>query len=177
MTQRLVLLLLAVLLAASASCVAAASPGAPLVLGIASAQTLNGVAGDYVTVAARIENTSDQAVSDVTTYLSLVNTADKLPVDLEDWSAEKGLYVGVIESGQALPLDWRIHFVKPGRFALTVVALVAGREMPAVSPVVYFRVEPKNSLDPGHILPVALGMPVVLGLLLLLLNYRRRTRP
>ena len=176
MTQRLVILW-AVLLAASASCVVAASPGAPLVLGIASAQTLNGVAGDYVTVAARIENTSDQAVSDVTTYLSLVNTADKLPVDLEDWSAEKGLYVGVIESGQALPLDWKIHFVKPGHYALTVVALVAGREMPAVSPVVYFRVEPKNSLDPGHILPVALGMPVVLGLLLLLLNYRRRTRP
>ncbi len=175
MTPR-VLLLGATLLVAAASCAVTASAASPLVLGITSAQTLNGVAGDYVTVAARIENTSGQAVSDVTTYLSLVDTADKLPVDLEDWSAEKGLYVGVIEPGQILPLDWKIHFVKSGRFALTVVALVAGQETPVASPLVYFYIDPRNSLDPGHVLPVALGVPVALGFLLLLLNTRRRVR-
>ena len=175
MTPR-VLLLGAALLVAAAVCTMAASAAGPLALEISSARTLDGVAGDYVTVAARIENTSGQAVSDVTTYLSLVDTADKLPVDLEDWSAEKGLYVGVIEPGQILPLDWKIHFVKSGRFALTVVALVAGQETPVASPLVYFYIDPRNSLDPGHVLPVALGVPVALGFLLLLLNTRRRVR-
>ena len=175
MTPR-VLLLGAALLVAAAVCTMAASAAGPLALEISSARTLDGVAGDYVTVAARIENTSGQAVSDVTTYLSLVDTADKLPVDLEDWSAEKGLYIGVIDPGQALPLEWKIHFVKAGRFALTIVALVAGQETPVASPLVYFRIEPRNSLDPGHILPVALGTPVVLGFLLLSLSARRRVR-
>lgn len=175
MTWR-VLLLGAALLVVGAGCAMATSAVGPLALGISSARTLDGVAGDYVTVAARIENTSGRELSDVTTYLSLVDTADKLPVDLEDWSAEKGLYIGVIEPGQVLPLEWKIHFVKAGRFALTVVALVAEQETPVASPLVYFRIDPRNSLDPGHILPVALGTPVVLGFVLLALGARRRAR-
>jgi len=164
------------LLVASGSCVRAESSVRSLVLEIQSAQTLSGVAGDYVTVEAQIRNTGSQPVSDVTTYLSLVNTADKLPVDLEDWSAEKGLFIGTIDAGQVLPLHWKIHFVKPGSYALLIVALTAGQGTPEVSSVVLFQVRPRNSLNPGHVLPVALGTPVVLGSLLLALNYRRRAR-
>src|SRR5438105_9179090 len=86
--------------------------GAPLVLEILSSRTLSGTAGDYVTVVGDIKNISQQPITDVTTYLSLVDTGNKLPVDLEDWSAEKGLYIGAIDAGQTLPLNWKIHFVK-----------------------------------------------------------------
>ena len=146
---------------------------APLVLEILSSKTLSGTAGDYVTVVGDIKNSSQQPITDVTTYLSLVDTGNKLPVDLEDWSAEKGLYIGTIDAGQTLPLNWKIHFVKAGEYSLIIVATTGGREVPEVSSITHFQVNPKRNLNPGKVLPVALGTPIVLIFGLFLLNYKR----
>jgi hypothetical protein len=148
----------------------------PLVLEILSSDKLSGTAGDYVTVNAQIRNTSQQPITDVTTYLSLVDTQNKLPVDLEDWSAEKGLYIGTIEPDQVLPLNWKIHFVKAGTYSLIIVAIRAGSEIPQVSGITSFQVNPKHNLNPGQVLPVALGTPIVLILIFSIVNYKRQTR-
>ena len=148
----------------------------PLVLEILSADKLSGTAGDYVNVKAQIKNTSQQPITDITTYLSLVDTQNKLPVDLEDWSAEKGLYIGTIEPDQILPLNWKIHFVKAGTYSLIVVAIRAGSEIPQVSGTISFQVNPKHNLNPGQVLPVALGMPLVLILIFSIVIYKRQTK-
>lgn len=146
----------------------------PLSIQILSQNTLNGVAGDYVTVQGQITNTGTTAVTDVTTYLSLVDTGTKLPVDLEDWSAEKGLYIGSIDAKQGLPLSWKIHFVKAGTYSLIIVAEVGNNGIPQVSTITHFNVAPKKNLNPGQVLPVALGTPIVLLVILFLLSYRKK---
>jgi len=142
-----------------------------LALDILSSKTISGTAGDYVTVMGQIKNLTQQPITDITTYLSLVDGENKLPVDLEDWSAEKGLYIGTIDSGQVLPLNWKIHFVKAGDYSLTIIAIIANSEMPQASSVTHFKVNPKRNLDPGQVLPVALGTPMVLIFIMLMLNY------
>ncbi len=146
----------------------------PLSIQILSQNTLSGVAGDYVTVQGQITNTGTTTLNDITTYLSLVDTGTKLPVDLEDWSAEKGLYIGSIATKQALPLSWQIHFVKAGTYSLIIVAEAASSEVPQVSTVTHFNVAPKKNLNPGQVLPVALGTPIVLLCILFFLSYRRK---
>jgi hypothetical protein len=146
----------------------------PLSIKILSANTLSGIAGDYVTVQGQITNTGASALSDVTTYLSLVDNENKLPVDLEDWSAEKGLFIGTIDAGQTLPLNWKIHFVKAGNYSLIIVAEAASSQTPQVSTVTHFSVAPKKNLNPGQVLPVALGTPIVLICLLFFISYRRK---
>jgi len=136
------------------------NPG--LIIKFLSSKTLNGTAGDYVTIKAEISNASLMQLSNITTYLSLVDTGTKLPVDLEDWSAEKGLFIGTIDSGQTLPLEWKIHFVKSGIYTLSIIANIDGQEKPVTSMLTYFNVKQKINLDPGHVLPVALGEPLVL---------------
>jgi len=145
----------------------------PLTLSIISEKALSGTAGDFTTVNAQINNSGSQSISDITTYISLVDESNKMPVDLEDWSAEKGLFIGTIDSGQTLPLNWKIHFVKAGKYSLVIVAQTAGQEIPQVSSIVHFTVKPKLNLNPGQVLPVALGTPIVLLFMLLLLNYKR----
>ncbi len=143
---------------------------------ILSSKTLNGTAGDYVTVKGEINNASLTQISNITTYLSLVDTGTKLPVDLEDWSAEKGLFIGVIDSGQTLPLEWKIHFVKAGTYTLSIIANTEGREKPATSVLTYFNVQQKKNLDPGHVLPVALGEPLILLFVFGFLSYYRNKK-
>lgn len=145
----------------------------PLTLSIISEKTLSGTAGDFATVNAQISNSGSQPLNDITTYISLVDESNKMPVDLEDWSAERGLYIGTIDSGQTLPLNWKIHFVKAGKYSLIIVAETAGQEFPQVSGIVHFTVKPKLNLNPGQVLPVALGTPIVVLFIMLLLNYRR----
>jgi hypothetical protein len=148
--------------------------GLSLALDILSSKDLNGTAGDYVTVQGQITNTSQQPLADITTYLSLVDNENKLPVDLEDWSAEKGLFIGTIEAGQTLPLNWKIHFVKAGDYSLVVVATSPTSETPQVSKITHFHVSPKHNLNPGKILPVALGMPILLLFIMAMINYKRQ---
>lgn len=145
----------------------------PLELHILSAKNLSGTAGDYVTVEGEITNNSNQAVNNVTTYLSLVNADTKMPVDLEDWSAERGLFIGTIEARQTLPLTWKIHFIQSGNYTLSIVANVEGYDMPIISELTYFTVFPKKNLNPGHVLPVALGEPILIVLGFLALKYWR----
>ena len=145
-----------------------------LLIEITSSKTLSGTAGDYVAVEGTIKNTGSNAIGNITTYLSMADNDTKLPVDLEDWSAEKGQYIGTIEAGQALPLNWKIHFVKAGTYSLIIVAEVAGNENPQVSSITQFKVIPKINLNPANVLPVALGTPIVLIFVLFLLTYRRK---
>jgi hypothetical protein len=147
-----------------------------LSLTILSSRTLSGVAGDFATVDGTITNTSSAPISGVTTYVSLVDADLHVPVDLEDWSAEKGLYIGTIDTAQSLPLNWRIHFVKAGHYSLVLVATRRDRNVPQVSAVTHFIVSPKRTLDPGHVLPVALGTPVFLAFVSMLNGYRRHRR-
>jgi hypothetical protein len=145
-----------------------------VVLDILSSKELDGIAGEYVTVNAQITNTSSIPIQNIITYLSLVDNENKLPVDLEDWSAEKGLFIGTIGIGQTLPLNWKIHFVKAGKYSLTIIAVVEGKDKPETSSITQFNVSPKHNLNPGQVLPVALGEPFVIGLLLLIINSRRK---
>ncbi len=153
---------------------AQADTNLPLVLDITSSKDLNGTAGDFVTVQAQITNISQQPVTDITTYLSLVDNENKLPVDLEDWSAEKGLFIGTIEPNQAFPLNWKIHFVKAGTYSLVIVATALISETPQVSKITHFKVSSKHNLNPGKVLPVALGEPIILLFIMGLINYKRQ---
>jgi hypothetical protein len=146
----------------------------PLSMKILSADTLSGVAGDYVMVQGQITNTGTSPLVAITTYLSLVDNQNKLPVDLEDWSAEKGLFIGTIDAGATLPLNWKIHFVKAGNYSLIIVAEAASSQVPQVSTVTHFSVAAKKNLNPGQILPVALGTPIIILCLMFVGSYRRR---
>jgi hypothetical protein len=152
----------------------AAAP--PLELKILSSANLDGTAGDFVTVEAQITNVSPRPISDVATYLSLIDMENKQPVDLEDWSAERGAYIPAIEAGRTVPLSWKVHFVAAGSYSLVIVAFTPGYEVPQVSTITHFSVKPKQNLNPGQVLPVAVGMPVALALLLLMAGLVRRRK-
>jgi hypothetical protein len=180
MTQKPSLLFIFSLVLPAAAIAEAGQPAVaatpPLELKILSSASLNGTAGDFVTVEAQITNVGPSPISDIATYLSLVDMENKLPVDLEDWSAERGFHIGALDSGRTAPLNWKIHFVVPGSYSLVVVAFTPGYEVPRVSTITHFDVKPKQNLNPGQVLPVAIGMPVALALLLLLVGAGRRRK-
>ena len=101
-------------------------------------------------------------------------------VDPEDWSPQRTQYVDPIPAGQSTTLAWRINAILDGNYMVYMVAIPApaGPEAtshPVASPGIHLMVSKYTRLNPGGVLPYAIGGPVVLGLLIFFV-YRRRHR-
>jgi hypothetical protein len=144
---------------------------------LTSPPNIYGVAGQIIRIEGNITNFPKGSSNNFggIAYISIVDLIDKVPVDLEDWSAEKGLYIPSIADGQSLPLEWNVRLVKAGSYT---VSILYNRESdpyspPTASSKVFLEVQPKFNLNPGNVLPVAFGVPSALLAILGSINYRR----
>ncbi|MFI6831747.1 hypothetical protein ACIBG5_31905 [Kribbella sp. NPDC050241] len=104
-------------------------------------------------------------------HLNVVSL-DGVYVDLEDWTQD---VTQPVPAGRETQLDWEFQAVNPGHFAVYVVlipqngALVAG-------PPVHVTVSPRQTLDTGGVVPVAIAVPALLGAAALIGRLRRAAR-
>ncbi len=156
---------------------------------ITSSLIVHGIAGQFIKVNGTLSNLQSSSASGIA-YISIVDTTTKVPIDLEDWSASKGLYIPIIEAGQSLPLQWQIRLVKAGNYTVDILfnkdEINAGTAAPNNSTVSSFSSSPpyaspkitldvaqKLNLNPGNILPVAFGTPAAIIAALGAINYIR----
>jgi ABC-type transport system involved in multi-copper enzyme maturation permease subunit len=100
-------------------------------------------------------------------------------VDPEDWSPQRTQYVEPLAPGQSTNLDWRVNAILDGDFMVYMVAIPApgsadATSHPVASSGIHLTVTPFTRLNPGGVLPYAIGGPVVLGLVILLVYRHRR---
>lgn len=101
-------------------------------------------------------------------------------VDPEDWSPQRTQYVDPIPAGQSTTLAWRINAILDGNYMVYMVAIPApaspeATSHPVASPGIHLMVSKYTRLNPGGVLPYAIGGPVLLGLLIFVV-YRKRHR-
>jgi len=126
---------------------------------------LSGTAGQYVNLPATITNTSDKPVKDVVAYVTLVETTSgqQSPVDLEDWSVHRAVTVGSLAPGENKNASWDLRLIKGGEYVVYAAAIAQGSPQAAVGPEVPLSVTSQKNLNPGGVLPVALGVPILVG--------------
>ena len=150
-------------------------------LDVLSSKSLHGTAGQYVKIEGKITNLNSSSLSSNKNngsgiaYISIVDVKDRVPVDLEDWSVEKGLYIPFVESGHSLPLEWSVRLVKAGSYNVAILfnSNAESHAPPVASSRIIMDVAPKLNLNPGNILPVAFGVPAALMGIFGTLNYIR----
>lgn len=150
------------------------SPGSnPIKMEITSSSSINAIAGQIITVNGTITNVGSSPVGGIA-YISIIDVDNKIPIDLEDWSAHKGIAIDSISSGQSIPMEWNVRLVKDGSY--TIVILFSsndGSVPPTASAKTFLEVAPKHNLNPGNVLPVVFGVPAVLMVILGIINYGR----
>lgn len=132
------------------------------------ATQLSGATGDYVKLPAAIINTSDKPVKNVIAYVTLVETTQgqQAPVDLEDWSAQRAVTIGSLAPGETHNTSWDLRLIKGGDYVVYPAAVVGDSSRPSVGSEVPLSVTSHRSLNPGGVLPVALGVPILVGIAL-----------
>ncbi|MDE2588428.1 MAG: hypothetical protein KGL95_02010, partial [Patescibacteria group bacterium] len=89
-------------------------PGAnPIKMEITSSGNIHAIAGQIITVNGTITNLGPSPIGGIA-YISIIDVKDKIPIDLEDWSAHKGIAIDSIAPGQSIPMEWNVRLVKDG---------------------------------------------------------------
>jgi hypothetical protein len=149
------------------------SGGGQIKIEITSPGTIHGIAGQIITARATITNLGSSTIGGIA-YISIVDLTKKIPIDLEDWSAEKGIDIPSLAPGQSLPTEWKVRLVKDGSYTISILFSASNDSLPpTASGKIFLNVDPKHNLNPGNILPVAFGVPSLLMIILGAINYSR----
>lgn len=133
------------------------------------------ILGETFTVQITVTNDGDEATEPLVLHIDITDPQKPTSVDPEDWTSTLSRTIGVVNAGRSLTVDWELQPIAGGDFAVYAVALSAGAETLSPSNVLSVSVQDQRSLNPGGILPVAIGAPlVVAGLLLLQMRFARR---
>jgi len=140
---------------------------------ITSSGTIHGIAGQIITIKGILTNLGSSATGGIA-YISIVDINNKIPIDLEDWSAEKGRDIPSIGPGQSIPMEWNVRLVKDGSYTIVILFSTNNSSVPPTSSSkIFLDVAPKHNLNPGNVLPVAFGVPALLTAILGTINYTR----
>ena len=120
---------------------------------------------------ATIANRRRGTLSGLIAHLDVVSRDPAVYVDPEDWSSERTRYLPPLAPGASIVVPWTVKAVNAGRFAVYAVVLGDGR--PVAGPALDARVSEQRTIDAGGVLPLAVGLPALLGIALLGVRARR----
>jgi len=100
------------------------------------------------------------------------------PIDPEDWSPQRTQSIDPLAPGQSATLSWRVNAILEGDVMIYMVAIPqpAGENVtshPVASPGIHLTVTPFTKINPGGVLPIAIGGPVLLLVIIYFVNRRR----
>jgi hypothetical protein len=122
-----------------------------------------------------IRNTGTAPVGDLVAHLNVVDLSGHTYVDPEDWSSRRTRYLAPIPAGGSTTVSWPMSAVNSGTIGVYVAVLPrSGAPVrPATGPTLRVRIKDRKTLNSGGILPLALGIPALLGLVALGVRVRR----
>ena len=121
--------------------------------------------GDHLSFRTVIRNDTPVAADGVIAWISLVQTdkGQEQPLDLEDWSAHKAVTAAFLAPGQSIRTEWPMRLIQSGHYRVVVSAATRDGKTLASSSFTNFQVRQKPVVESQRVLPIALGIPVLLG--------------
>lgn len=137
--------------------------------------------GDKVEFHTTVTNTGTETSLPLIVAMNIINLdAEGDVVDPEDWSPQRTQYLGSLAPGESATQSWVLNTILEGDYMVYVVLIPAPASedetsQPIASPGIHVKVNPFTRINPGGILPFAIGIPVMLIFILVgLLRIRRR---
>ncbi len=132
--------------------------------------------GDTVAFRSTIANDGPATVSGAIAHLNVLSLRDGVYVDPEDWSSQRTRYLSPLRAGASTSITWHVRAVSGGVIGIYVAVLpeIGAGIPPPASPLIRLDVADTRTLNAGGIVPLALGIPALIGVLTLGVRLRRR---
>ena len=135
--------------------------------------------GDKVEFNTLVTNNSSQASPALIVAMNIINLdAAGDVVDPEDWSPQRTQYMQSLAPGESVTQGWIVNTILEGDYMVYMVlvpepAAAETTSHPVASSGIHLTVAPFTRLNPGGVLPFAIGGPILL-LAITYFVYRRR---
>ena len=155
----------------------AGAQGGPAAVTVDRGHTSARLGGDF-SFRTTIANPSASETSALIAHLNILSLRGGVYVDPEDWSTQRTWYLGTLSAHESRTITWKLKAVGSGRFAAYVAVLPQANpsEPPATSPTIQIEVAERRTLNSGGVLPLALGVPGLVGLVAGGVRIARRRR-
>ncbi|MDH5334193.1 MAG: hypothetical protein OEW65_09950 [Thermoleophilia bacterium] len=123
--------------------------------------------GDAFTFRSTITNKGADTADGLIAHLNVLSLRPGTYVDPEDWSSDRTRYLEPLPAGGSTTISWKMQAVNDGAFGVYIAVLPAtgAAHPPATAPMIRLDVASRKKLNAGGLLPIALGVPALLGLL------------
>jgi len=137
--------------------------------------------GEEINFNTVVTNTGVRNSPPLNVAMNIVKTGKGDPVDPEDWSPQRTQGIEMLAPGESVKLSWTVQAILEGDFMvyLTIVPKPEGPDATSqlvASSGIHITVNPFADSNPGGVLPVAVGTPLALMALSILLRRSRRWR-
>lgn len=137
--------------------------------------------GDKIEFNTTVTNSDTRDSSPLIVAMNIINLDAKGDVvDPEDWSPERTQYLEPLGAGKSVTQSWTLNPILGGNYMVYIVLIptpgsLESTSQPVASSGIHVTVQAVTMLNPGGVLPLAIGIPILLILsLVLLLWFRRR---
>jgi len=126
-----------------------------------------------------ITNNGTEASPSIFVAMNIINLeANGEPIDPEDWSPQRTQSIDSLAPGQSATLSWRVNAILEGDVMIYMVAIPQPDAQnttshPIASPGIHLTVTPFTKLNPGGVLPFAVGIPLALLVIIYFVNRNR----
>ena len=140
--------------------------------------TTSVVLGDSLDLQITVTNSGAAATPPLVLHLDILDPDSDGSVDPEDWTTTLTRSIAEIPPGGSTDVPWTVQPISAGTFTVYAVVVRPTGAGLSASNVTEVTVEDKRSLNPGNILPLSLGAPLLVGgaLAVQLLSVRRSDR-
>jgi hypothetical protein len=123
-----------------------------------------------------IANHGTAPVRGLIAHLNVLSLRNGVYIDPEDWSSHRTRYLAPIPVGGSVTLTWKLQAVNTGSIGVYVAVLRQSgvAQPPITGPTVHVSIAKRTTLNSGGVLPLALGIPALLGALTFTIRTRRR---
>lgn len=136
--------------------------------------------GDKVEYNTVVTNQGAESSPPLIVAMNVINLDAKGEVvDPEDWSPQRTQYIDTLPAGESATQHWIINTILDGNYMVYMVLIPApdnegSTSLPVASPGIHLTVTPFTRLNPGGVLPYAIGIPLVVLVTILVLYRIRR---
>ena len=135
--------------------------------------------GDTVEYNTVVTNNSATASPPLIVAMNVVNLDAKGDtVDPEDWAPKRTQYIESLAPGESVSLHWIINTILEGNYMVYMVLIPEPADSASTSQAVatsgiHLTVNPFTRLNPGGVLPYAIGAPLLIIVIMYFVNRRR----
>jgi ABC-type transport system involved in cytochrome c biogenesis permease component len=125
--------------------------------------------GDRIEFKTVVKNAGSQASAPFNISMNIIKIGSGDPVDPEDWSPERSQEIDSLAPGASAEQAWTVDTILAGNYMiyLTVIPIPSGPEattQTTSSQGIHVTVNQVTRTNPGGVLPLAIGIPVLLTL-------------